>query len=150
MTESKRSELRELIFEKARQHKTKWFERWGEMYEEFKEGPTLESAVDLLGSNPPAGIADEFRNYILNQPKRPRGKPKKPDSFYLWMAYIFEDIQADNPKKNELWVFNKIVEDFFSAEKPDGEVEPDTVRKWRDKGLNIRQKQAARKSARTD
>ena len=150
MDDTEHSELRELIFEKGQQHKKKWFERWGDMYADFREEPTLESAVDLLITGPPAGIADELRDFILNPPKLPRGKPKKPDSFYLWMAYIFEDIQADNPKKNELWVFNKIVEDFFSAEKPDGEVEPDTVRKWRDKGLNIRQKQAARRKARTN
>ena len=146
MDESKRSRLIQSIAERDRKHKANWFKQWSDKYEDFKEKPTLQTAVDLLCTNPPAGIADEFRNYILNPPKRPRGKPKKPDSFYLWMAYIFEDYQANNPKKNELWVFNKIVEDFFSDENVEGEFEADTIRKWRDKGLNIRQKRCRPKT----
>ena len=133
MDESKRTELVQRIAERGHKHTAKWFEQWGDMYADFKEEPTLESAVDLLGTNPPAGIADEFRNYILNPPKKLRGRPKKRQQHYDRVAFLFAIIKRDNPKMTALDIDNEIVRNFFSQEDQDGDVDAETVRKWRAK-----------------
>ena len=126
--------IAEQIAEKGRHHKDRWFEQWGHLYEEFQFSPTTGAAVDLLTfTNPPAFVVDELREFLIKPPKKPRGRPKKRQQHYDRVAFLFAIIKRDNPKMTALDIDNEIVRNFFSQEDQDGDVDAETVRKWRGK-----------------
>ena len=134
MDESKRSELGKRIGARGSKKRAEWLSRWGHWYEDFQTNPRVDTAVDLLTfTNPPAFVVDELREFLINPPKKLRGRPKKRQQQYDRVAFLFEIIKRDNPKMTALDIDNEIVRNFFSQEDQDGDVDAETVRKWRAK-----------------
>ena len=134
MDKSEPSEPAKRIAFRVNKYKAEWVSRWGHLYEEFQAYPTTETAVDLLTfTNPPASVVDELRDFLIKPPQKPRGRPKKPQQRYDRVAFLFDLIKRDNPEMTALEIDNEIVRDFFSKEDQDGDVDAETVRKWRAK-----------------
>lgn len=150
MDESKPTELGKRIGARGSEKRAEWLSRWGHLYEEFQNTPTVVTAVDLLSlTNPPLVIVKELREFIINPPKKSRGRPRKPQRFYDQVAFMFEAIKLENlealakekaegkndiRKKTALDIDNEIVAEFFSDKnEEDGDVDAETVRKWRNK-----------------
>ena len=134
MDESEPSELAKRIAGRGSRNKAEWLSRWGHWYEDFQTNPRVDTAVDLLTfTNPPAFVVDELREFLINPPKKSRGRPKKRQQHYDRIAFLFAIIKRDNPKMTALDIDNEIVRNFFSQEDQDGDVDAETVRKWRAK-----------------
>ena len=89
MTESKRSELGNRIGARGSKKRAEWISRWGHWHEDFQINPTVDTAVDLLTfTKPPAFVVDELREFLINPPKKLRGRPKKRQQHYDRVAFL--------------------------------------------------------------